>query len=111
MTTDLTPLERAVIRLTAAENWPDFRDPGVRVTRRENTGVGRFTYLEDAYGHVLRDGFYSANGRLIEIPGLKIGLGFEVAVTNGRLEYIEFVLYGDETWDGSEEGWRISQKA
>jgi hypothetical protein len=50
MTDELTPLERAVIALTASENWPDFRDDAVKVIRRENTGAGRFTYLNDGLG-------------------------------------------------------------
>jgi len=107
MTDELTSLERAVIALTASENWPDFRDDAVKVVRRENTGAGRFTYLNDGLGQKLPDGFFSAQGRLIEIPGLRNGLGFEIAVSSSRIAYIEFVTYGNVTWDGSEDGWRI----
>jgi hypothetical protein len=104
---ELTPLEKAVIVATATENWPDFRVDSVRVTRRENTGAGRFTYLDDAGGQELLDGFYSAQGRLIEIPGVRNGLGFEIAVSSGRIAYVEFVTYGNVTWDGSEGGWLL----
>ena len=107
MNQELTPLEKEVLALTARENWPDFRIEGVRVIRRENTGAGRFTYLEDEHDQQLTDGFYSAQGRLIEVPGVRNGLGFEIAVAASRISYIEFVTYGNVTWDGSEDGWRI----
>lgn len=107
MNQELTPLERAIIRLTAAENWPQFRDDCVRVIRRENTGAGRFTYVEDDLSQELADGFYSAEGRFVELPTVPNGLGFEIAVTASRLAYIELAVYGNVAWDGSEDGWCI----
>ncbi len=47
MNTSVSPLEQAVIGLVAAENWPGFRVDGLRVKRRENSGAGRNTYLDD----------------------------------------------------------------
>jgi hypothetical protein len=107
VTRELTLLERALIVLTARENWPGFRDDCIRVTRRENTGVGRFTYLEDENGQKLTDGFYSAQGRNIEIPGVPYGSCFEIAVSSASVAYIEMVTSGDVGWDGSEVGWSI----
>ena len=75
--------------------------------RRENTGAGRFTYLEDGLGQELADGFYSAQGRFVEMPAVPNGLGFEVAVSASHLAYIELAVYGNVVWNGSEDGWRI----
>jgi len=103
----LTNLEREVIDLVARENWPDFRTDGLRVTRRENTGAGRFTYLSDAFAQDLPDGSYSAQGRMIELEGVRNGLGFVVAVSSSRLEYIELFTFGNVEWDGVERHWAI----
>jgi len=107
MSEDLTPLEREVLIITARENWPGFHHETVRVARRENTGAGRFTYLEDVRGQSLSDGQYSAQGRVIEIPGIPNGLGFVIAVSSSRINYIEFFTYGNVSWEGAEEGWSI----
>ena len=107
MNEELTPLEREVVSMTARENWPNFREDGLRVTKRENTGAGRFVYLEDKHRQVLADGLYSAQGRLIELTGVQNGLGFVVAVSSSRIDYIELFTYGNVGWDGVEREWRI----
>ena len=108
MTTPLTALEREIIRLIAAERWPGFRMDGLQATRREDSGAGRYTYVEDACGQVLPDGSYAAQGRMIEMAGLRNGLGFVVEVRSSRISYIELFTYGNERWDGIERNWRIA---
>lgn len=104
----LTALEREVIRMTAQENWPDFRLDGLRVPKRENTGAGRYTYVEDALAQALPDGSYTAQGRMIEMAGLRNGLGFVVAVVASRVSHIELFTYGNEGWDGVEREWKLA---
>jgi len=102
----LTPLERELFRLTAEENWPGFRMDGLSVTKRESTGVGRYAYLDDAHRQPLVDGDYSAQHRLVEMEGIRNGLGWVVDVTDGKLCYIEMFTYSDP-WDGVERPWKI----
>ncbi|HMG76426.1 MAG TPA: hypothetical protein VK582_23325 [Pyrinomonadaceae bacterium] len=107
MTEPLTPLERALVELVASENWSGFRTDGLRVKKRENTGVGRYTYLEDQYKQRLPDGTYGAQGKLLEMEGIKNGLAFVVDVSGNSINYEEIATYGDESWDGVERPWRI----
>ncbi|MBK9712362.1 MAG: hypothetical protein IPO81_13735 [Kouleothrix sp.] len=107
MTTILTPLERALIELVAAENWPGFRIDGLYVKKRENTGVGRYTSLEDSHKQQLNDGDYGAQGWLLEMEGIKHGLGFVVNVSAGAINYLEIAVYGNESWDGVERIWKL----
>jgi hypothetical protein len=102
----LSILERTCVELVAAENWPGFRLDGLLVTRREDTGVGRYVYLEDTRGQDLTDGTYGARGRTIQMEGLPLGLDFVVDVSRSRINYLELVTAGDG-WDGSERGWAI----
>lgn len=103
----LTELEREIVELVARENWPWFRTDGMSVVRRENTGAGRYTYLEDAHQQQLTDGSYSAGGRMVEVAGAPHGLGFVVDVSGSKINYIEFFTFGSEGWDGSEGEWKI----
>src|SRR6266702_7516939 len=105
MSAPLTPLESALVKVVASENWCGFRTDGLRAKRRENTGVGRYTYLEDELKQPLPDGTYGAQGRLLEMDGIKNGLAFVVEVSAGSINYLEIAVYGDESWDGVERTW------
>lgn len=107
LTEPMSPLEQATISLVVAENWPGFRVDGLRVKRRENTGAGRYTYLEDQYTQALPDGTYAAQGKLLEMVGVPSGMAFLVDVSAGLINYIELAVYGHEGWDGVEREWRI----
>jgi hypothetical protein len=104
---ELTELERAIVEVVSRENWSDFRTDDLRVLKRENTGAGRFTYLADRRDQTLADGSYSAQGRLVELPGVRNGLGFIVDISRSRISHIELFTFGNETWDGSEADWKI----
>jgi hypothetical protein len=104
---ELTDLEREVIELVARENWPKFRADAVSVLSRENTGAGRYTYLADGHEQALPDGSYSAQGRMIELPGVRNGLGFVVEVSSSRISHIEFFTFGNDEWNGGEQGWKV----
>ena len=104
---ELTNLERAIVDMVARENWGEFRTDALRVSKRENTGAGRYTTLADGYEQALADGEYSAQGRMIELLGVRNGLGFVVDVTNSRVNHIEPFTFGNDEWNGSENGWKI----
>jgi hypothetical protein len=103
----LTPLEREMFRLTAERHWPWFRMDGLSVTKRENTGVGRYAYLEDAHHQTLSDGDYSADYPLVEMEGIPDGMGWVVNISDGKLCYIELFTFSDP-WDGAERPWKIT---
>lgn len=107
MTTALTPMERAVLQLVVDQNWPSFRVNQLKVSRREHTGVGRYTYLVDCADQPLRDGTYGADAHFIEMVGVPSGLFFVVEVVNERVSYLEIVSAGADSWDGVERPWSI----
>ena len=107
MTSPLSTLERTLVELVASENWHDFRVDALRVTRRVNTGAGRYTYFEDMLKQVLRDGTYTAQGKLLQMDGVRDGLAFVVDVSGGVINYLEMAVYGNESWDGVERQWQI----
>lgn len=103
----LTPLERAVIRFVADQHWPGFRLEQIEVTRREHTGVGRYTHLVDRARQHLKDGSYAADAHFVEMVGVPNGLFFVVEVANGSISYLELVSCGADSWDGVERDWAI----
>lgn len=107
MSSELTPLERRCLELVFAEHWPGFRVDGIRATKRENTGVGRFTFLADSNHHVLKDGVYETRGHSIEMEGLSLGLDFAVGVLSSRVDHLELVTPGRDGWDGVERPWQL----
>jgi hypothetical protein len=109
MTDALSPLEQTCIELIAKRNWPTFRLSGLRVTRREDTGVGRYVYLDDSLNQPLADGAYGPEpGRTIDMQGVQHGLDFVVDVSSGRINYLELVTCGDDGWDGEEREWYVT---
>ena len=108
MNLPLTPLESAVIQLVADEHWPGFRWDALDVTRRESTGVGRYTHFVDRSRQPLIDGSYAAGGHFVEMDGVPNGLFFTIEVANGSIAYLEIVSCGADSWDGVERAWRIA---
>src|SRR5262245_31622302 len=107
MTSELTPLERTCIELVASEHWPKIRLDGLRVTRRENTGVGCYVHLEDTNQQVLPDGTYETGQRAIEMEGVPLGLDFAVAVSSSHIHHLELVTASADGWDGVEREWKV----
>jgi hypothetical protein len=103
----LSPLEQAVVKAVAGEHWPEFRIDCLRVKQRENTGVGRYVHFEDQCNQVLADGSYGAEGRVVEMQGIEGPLYFAIEVSASRIEYLELVTGGRDSWDGIERSWRI----
>ena len=107
MTSPLSSLERSLIQLVASENWKDFHVDALQVKRRENTGAGRYTYFDDQVKQGLPDGTYTAQGKLLQMDGVRDGLAFMVDVTGGLINYLEIAVYGNESWDGVERTWQV----
>lgn len=80
----------------------------IRVTSRENTGAGRFT-------HILHEGSIAyPDGELglgkfsqLNMEGLEAGASFWIEVEKKKLTYLEIVVNGEESWDGSEGKWQV----
>jgi hypothetical protein len=104
---ELLPLERALVGIIAAENWPGFQVHGLRVIRREDTGAGRYTYFHDELDQRVVDGTYAAQGRMLGMDGSQNALAFVVDVSNSRIHYLEIATYGTEAWGGREGDWRV----
>ena len=110
MTTSLTPLEFDLMDCFHARykqvGFP--RVASLRVKSRETSCAGRFTYLE-------HDGLVSQpDGQLglgrysqFDMRGVSAGFSFWVQVKDGKIDYLEFIVNGDEEWDGSESSWSI----
>lgn len=71
-------MEAAIFKLVAEQSWPAFRIEELTVVRREHTGVGRYTCVEDGMNQVIADGAYGAGTHFIEMEGVPNGLFFVV---------------------------------
>jgi hypothetical protein len=68
------------------------------VSDREHTGVGRFTtFVSGAADPSVPDQVVGL-GAVIEAPALKHGIGASVTIAKGRVEFLELVSFGGETW-------------
>ncbi len=104
-----TPLETAVLdrfhQIYQAKGFPSVES--ISILRRENTGGGRYVYLQCDAPVPLGDGYIDLGGSFIEMRGLPNGLMAVVLVKGGRLEVLEFTVYGGDFWDGEETEWKI----
>ncbi len=111
---DLNKLERVVLQ-QLSEKYPAIKShiPHLKVKDRQNTGVGMFVNFFFATpdgilsGLDMEDCAISTNDN-IRIEGLEHGLGYEVDITKGRINFIEFITYG-EGWDGSSKNFSFER--
>jgi hypothetical protein len=74
----------------------------LKVLNRENTGVG--IYINFFYKDInilipnLHNSSISTNED-IQVEGLQYGLGYEVSIIDGKIEFIELITYANE-WIG-----------
>ena len=78
------------------------------VSSRKPTGVGCYVNFSNTSNVVDK----SINTMLgfegeIEVPNVPSGLCCVLSITDGRLDFLEFVTYGDETWNGQLNDARI----
>jgi hypothetical protein len=107
---NLNRLEISILE-RLSDKYPEIKHhiPYLRVLHRENTGIGM--YVNFCYSGVIKplnlpDIAISTNEN-IEIKGLKYGLGYEIDVSKGKLNFIEFVTYGEE-WNGIVNDFKFS---
>ena len=102
---NLNELEIAVLE-RVAQKYPSLRKhfPYLNVKNRQITGVGMYVNFNYTSSNPIEDiqllnASLSTNENII-IDNLKYGLGYEIDITEGKINYIEFVTYGEE-WDGT----------
>ena len=105
-----TPLERDLL----ARFHQAYKDMGfpaahqITVRGRDDTGSGRYTYL-DHEGEVRGPDGRLGLGRYsqLDMEGLEAGASFWVELQDGRVRYLEIAVNGDEPWDGVERPWNV----
>lgn len=115
----MTKIEKEIVERILSEyskKYPKLvhQIPYLVVKSRELTGVGMYVgfvlkkegelYLEEK----LKDGVLGTND-IIKISSLKIGLGFVLYITKGRIDLLELFTYLDETWDGKYPDFKIER--
>ncbi|TCD00636.1 hypothetical protein EZ449_20540 [Pedobacter frigidisoli] len=77
----------------------------IRVKSRETKAISlvlNFEYLKEFNEEEFVNGLLSAEQKLIA-PNLKNELTYCLDITNGKLDFLEIVTNGNETWDGNLE--------
>ncbi|MFT7528496.1 MAG: hypothetical protein ACI9LY_003658 [Arenicella sp.] len=103
MTMELLKLEEQATRLLLKENssFPEMEIDEIvaalRVSSRENTGVGFFANFEQTEPLALhRLGSETVLGGVYaHVKGLKYGIGFLLFTENGYLDFLEAFSYGE----------------
>ena len=102
-------LEKAVLecfhQLYQSQGFPQVSSIGI--VRRENTGGGRYVELACDQQSQLEDGYIDLGGRFVEMSGVPNGMMAVVLVKGGRVQVLEFTVYGGDVWDGEEREWKI----
>jgi len=108
MSLELTPLECELLERIhtryAGVGFPSAA--AFFVTRRENTGAGRFTHLDHG-GELTLDRSYAGDlgqGAFSQfnMRGLDAGASFHVFVDTAKVKYLEILVNGQSPWDGQE---------
>ena len=108
MTLQLNELEAEILRRIARDT-PSLVDAlaFLKVTRRDLTGAGSYTYFQSEVPVQVPDGFLTLSD-LIVLPGIPDGMGAALAVSSGHPEFLEIFTYGIASWDGSFSSFTIS---
>lgn len=80
----------------------------LKVSERKATGIGLYVNFEyENFNETFENlNALFSNLENIQIPGLERGLCYVIDVTDGKIEYIEFLTY-DEEWNGDLSGYKI----
>ncbi|MCC9044162.1 hypothetical protein LNQ81_15935 [Myroides sp. M-43] len=109
----MNEFELAVLN-SLAKDYPFLKEhiPYLRIKNREITGVGmyvNFVYSQEI--KISNRDFYNVSlstNENIEVESLEYGLGFELDITDGKVNFIEFITYG-ENWDGVINKFKITK--
>ena len=104
----LTPRERALLaKCHEAYAGDGFPSPDeINVLTRENSGAGRFVDLDAPLTSMAVHSCGLPNESIVEMEGLKYGIGFVLFIDQGRLDMLELFTF-QEDWDGEERTWRL----
>jgi len=107
----MTLLEQAIISEIAKTNdreFPFINDhiPYLKVKSRRYTGVGVYVNFEyQLKGMTLNQNFQNdlllSGNKELHLDILKYRLVYVLSISNGRIETLELVTDGDESWDGN----------
>lgn len=108
MTSLPTPFETQIVHAILEqhrERYPDLIPlcANLRVESRKSTSVGAYITFSAESQHPTtgtRDAQIGFDGE-IRVTGIPSGLAGELVISDGLLDYLELVTYGDESWDGS----------
>ena len=107
---DLSAFERAVLDRIGTDN-EEIREalsdllPGIRVNRRELTGVGAYIHFDcETAADELGDRHFGLCGP-ISIPNVEYGLTTELACSGGKPSFLELCTTGSEAWHGNLDGY------
>jgi len=109
----MSELELAVLNSIARE-YPFIKEhiPYLTIKNREKTGVGMYVNFAYSRDIKIRDSNYTnvslSTNENIEMEKLEYGLGFELDITDGKVNFIEFITYG-ENWDGIVNDFKITK--
>lgn len=105
---ELNELEKAILeRIARDEPWLQMPAAGLRVLSREFTGVGGYTkFLCDLPESA--DDPHPGLKPLIRLPTVPSGMGAVLWCRASQPSCLEFFTYGDEHWDGSYDGFCIT---
>ena len=80
----------------------------IKVKNRKFTGVGMYINFEYEHNEITYKmvDFIFSNNETIYVDNLTYGLGYEIDITNGQINFIEFITYG-ESWNGEFENYKI----
>jgi hypothetical protein len=106
MLNTLNDFELAILnRIAGKYSFLHSHIPFLSVDERKTTGVG--IYVDFSYNRcegydLIPANFIALSGNdALHIEGLTNELSYEVAVTNGQLDFLEVVTNGNEMWDGT----------
>ena len=109
----LNSLESSIIECILIENkerysFLNFHIPYLYIKNRECTGVGtysNFEYAKDVSTEEIND-LLSSEKRLI-IKGIKNELSYTLAITKGKISFLEIITNGNEAWNGKFKSFKL----
>jgi len=101
----LNKLEKAILVEISGE-YPELKTviDSLVVYKRELSGAGSFTHFEHSEVLKIKNDMKFLNlVKIIEIPGLKNGMGAHLELEKGIPDMLEIYTFGSESWDGKHE--------
>jgi hypothetical protein len=112
----ITPIEIQFILSVFKQHFPYLTNlestlARLRVTSREVTGVGLYVNFSKHQEKLLPEGTTRQLGfdGEVSISRVPSGVGLILAIDDGIISYLELFTYGDEQWDGSTTGAKITE--